>query len=355
MEQEPLQQRVRKLLVVDDDPLQLALMEKLLKSCEHEILTAGTGAEAMRIVLSEEPRIIITDWNMPEMDGIQLCRALREHEGVRFAYIIVMTAHGGEDRMVEALDAGADDFVCKPLKQAELLARLRAADRIVCAESDLAKRTREVLRANAEMALTHQKLNRANDQLRRMATTDELTTLLNRREAMNRLEQFWGAMERYDQVFSCIMLDIDHFKHFNDTYGHAAGDKVLKTTAQILRKHCRKTDLVCRVGGEEFLILCPGVGIQGAAVCAEHLRSGVAKHAIDYDGVPLMVTVSLGVSEANRAMESYDVLLKAADEALYASKEGGRNRVTIAPPVAEPAKGGEKPSPPPKPPTAPTK
>ncbi len=355
MEQDLQPTRTKKLLVVDDDPLQRALMVKLLSNAEHEILTAGNGVEAMRVVLSEEPRIIITDWNMPEMNGLELCRALREHEGVRFVYIIVMTAHGGEKRMVEALDAGADDCVCKPLRQAELLARLRAADRIVCAESDLAKRTREVLRANAEMALAHQKLNEANDQLRRMATTDELTTLLNRREAMNRLEQYWGALERYDQKFSCIMLDIDHFKRLNDTYGHAAGDKVLRSTAQILSRFCRKTDVVARVGGEEFLILCPGVGVEGAAICAEHLRKGVEDHVVDYEGNPLKLTVSLGVAEGNKAMGSYDILLKCADEALYDSKGSGRNRVTIAPPYSTPDQPAPSAAPATKPPVAPAR
>ncbi len=320
----------KKLLVVDDDPMQLALMKKLLSAMEHEVLTASNGTEAMRIILGEEPRIIITDWYMPEMDGIELCKTLRKHEGVRFVYIIMTTAQGGEDLMIEALDAGADDFVRKPIRQAELLARLRAADRIVCAESDLARRTRDLHRINAEMALTHQKLNRANEQLRRMATTDELTGLLNRREMIERIEQFWASLLRYDQNFSCIMLDIDHFKNFNDTHGHAAGDKVLKVVAQVLRANCRKTDLVGRVGGEEFLILCPGVKGEGAAVCAEHLRAAVEQNAIEYEGAPLLVKISLGVAEACKAYGNHDMLLKAADQALYESKARGRNRVTVA-------------------------
>ncbi|MBK8266882.1 MAG: diguanylate cyclase [Planctomycetes bacterium] len=327
--------RTKKLLIVDDDPLQIALLSKLLADTEYKILTASNGAEAMHIVLGEEPRVIITDWNLPEMGGIQLSSALRGHEGVRFVYIIMMTGNSGSQGMIEALNAGADDFIRKPVKQAELLARLRVADRIVCAESDLAKRTREVHRINAEMALTHQRLNQANEQLRRMATTDELTGMLNRREAMNRLEQLWISMGRYNQLFSCIMIDIDYFKRFNDTHGHAAGDRVLKATAQVLRMNCRKSDLVCRVGGEEFLILCPGVGTKGAGVCAEHLRSAVESTAVDYEGTPLMVTISLGIAEATKALPNYDELLKHADEALYASKDAGRNRTTCAPLIGE--------------------
>ncbi|MBX3394628.1 MAG: diguanylate cyclase [Phycisphaerae bacterium] len=323
--------RAKKLLIVDDDPLQLALMTKYLGDTEFQILTAADGSEALRIVLSEEPRIIITDWFMPEMNGLDLCRALRQHEGVRFAYIVVTTSQGGDDKVVEALNSGADDFVRKPIKPTELIARLRAADRIVSAESDLAKRTREVHRINAEMALTHQKLKHANDQLRRMATTDELTGLLNRREAISRLEQLWAAYERYDQEFACITLDIDFFKRFNDSHGHAAGDLVLRAVAQVLRKCCRKSDLVCRVGGEEFLILCPGVGAKGAMVCAEHLRKAVESAAVEYEGTPLMVTISIGVSAASHRYGSPDELMKAADGALYQSKAAGRNRVTLAP------------------------
>lgn len=331
--------RVKKLLIVDDDPLQLALMIKYLRGTEFQILTASNGSDALHVVLSEEPRIIITDWFMPEMDGLDLCRALRQHEGVRFAYIMVTTSQGGDDKVVEALNSGADDFVRKPIKPTELIARLRAADRIVSAESDLAKRTREVHRINAEMALTHQKLKNANEQLRRMATTDELTGLLNRREAIGRLEQLWAAFERYDQEFACITLDIDYFKRFNDTHGHAAGDLVLRAVAQVLRKCCRKTDLVCRVGGEEFLILCPGVGANGAMVCAEHLRKAVESAAVEYQGTPLMVTISIGVSAANRSHGNPDDLLKEADAALYQSKSAGRNRVTLGPPPENAANG----------------
>lgn len=322
--------RTKKLLIVDDDPLQIALMKKHLAETDYEILTASNGTEALRIVVTAEPRLIITDWNMPQMDGPQLCRTLRQHEGIRFAYIIMTTGQTGDDMMIEALDAGADDFVRKPVKQAELLARIRAADRIICAESDLAKRTREVHKANAEMALTYRKLNDANEQLRRMATTDELTGVLNRREAMTRLEQYWGAMERYAQLFSVIMIDIDHFKQFNDTHGHAAGDLVLKATANSLRNNCRKTDLVCRIGGEEFLVICPGVGITGAATCAEKLRSAIGSFVFKYEGNSLAVTISLGVAEVVKSMPNCDTLLRQADEALYASKGAGRNRVTLA-------------------------
>ncbi len=317
------------ILIVDDDPAQVRLLAKMVESDQHRVLTASNGREALRVIGSEEPRIVITDWRMPEMSGVELCRALREHEGVRFIYVIVVTSYG-EDKVVEAFEAGADDFLCKPLKKEELKARLYAADRIVRLESDLAKGTREVHRVNAEMALTHRRLNKANEQLKRMATTDELTGLLNRREAMTKMRDFWEAQERYDQVFSCIMLDIDHFKTFNDTHGHAAGDAVLRDIAKRLRESTRKTDRVCRIGGEEFLILCPNVGIEGGSVCAEHIRVAVEEHPFAFEDKAMKVTVSLGVAHKTEGITTTDELLKAADEALYASKHAGRNRVTVA-------------------------
>lgn len=328
--------KTRRLLIVEDDPLQLALLEKHVANTGFEVLTATNGVDAMRIVLSQEPRIVLTDWMMPQMDGLQLCRALREHEGVRFVYVIVVTSNTGNDHIMEAFDAGANDFLCKPVNKVELLGRLRAADRIVRLESDLAKRTRELHRVNAEMAMTHQQLNQANELLRRMATTDELTGLINRREALERLNEAWTSRERYGHQFAVITLDIDHFKSFNDTYGHAAGDAVLRTTARVLQKTVRNTDKVCRVGGEEFLVICPGVGVAGAATCAEHIRAAIAAHAYRYEGAELRVTVSLGVASPCDGIHNADELLRAADDALYQSKRDGRNRLTVAAMTAQP-------------------
>ncbi len=320
----------RKVLIVEDDPIQLRLMEHTLVGFGYTILTATNGKEALQVIGSEEPRVVITDWMMPEMNGLELCRALRMHEGIRFVYVIIVTAHGGPDKVVEAFEAGADDYLTKPLNKAELLARLRAAERIVSLESDLAGRTREIHRVNAEMALAHQKLNKANEQLRTMAITDELTGLLNRRESMNRLSELWAAHQRYKQKFSCIMLDIDHFKLFNDNHGHAVGDHVLRETAKLLMDNVRKTDKVCRIGGEEFLILCPNVEIQGASVCAEHLRAVVEQHAFKHEGIDMHVTISLGVAEPSEGIANPEILVKTADTALYDSKKQGRNRVTVA-------------------------
>lgn len=319
-----------KVLIVDDDSFSLRLMEKYLRLTGYEVLKATNGRDAMQIVLDQAPPILITDWVMPGMDGIDLCRALRGHEGVRFIYIVMVTSHSDIDRLVEAFDAGADDFLPKPINRQELMARLHAAERIIRLENDLSRRTREVHRLNAEMAVTNEQLGVVNGKLRQMATTDELTGLLNRREAMNRLRQLWNENERYGHPFSVLLLDIDHFKQVNDTHGHATGDLALQETARVLRKSTRASDIVCRMGGEEFLVMCPGVAASGGIVCAEHLRAAIEANRFKFDENQLHVTVSIGVAEKTPAILTPDALLHEADEALYAAKHAGRNRVVIA-------------------------
>ena len=299
------------------------MLERHLVTAGYEVLTAANGAEALDILRQEGISLVITDWTMPRMDGIELCRALRWSESFGFVYVIILTAHTDKERLVEAFDAGADDFLIKPCDRQELLARLRAGARIIALEADLAERTRAVHKVNAEMAIVNQKLER-------MATTDELTGLINRREALARLDEQWSLARRYRLPYACIMLDIDHFKRFNDAHGHAVGDLVLRETAAVLRSNARETDVVCRIGGEEFLVLCPNVYATAAAFCAERLRVSVESHAVDCRGERLRVTISLGVAEQDAAMTCPDDLISAADNALYAAKNAGRNRVEVA-------------------------
>jgi len=312
-----------RILIVDDDPAALRLLEKHLSAAGCRVTTAANGIEALEIDSAQAPQMIITDWMMPEVDGLELCRRLRAGEETGFAYIIVLTASIEENRVVEALEAGADDFLTKPYNRQELLARVRAGERIVRLEAGMAERSREVSRYNARLAA-------ANDQLRVMATTDELTGLANRREALARLGEHWSLAVRHGDPLACIVADIDHFKQFNDTHGHAVGDTVLKTTAHVLRRTARYGEAACRIGGEEFLIICPRSTVPSAEMGAERVRSAVAGHMVEHNGTALSVTLSLGVAERTESMEGPDDLLKAADEALYAAKEAGRNRVCVA-------------------------
>ncbi len=325
-----------RVLIVDDDPASRRLIRKYLQDSGMEVIEAGNGREAMRIVLDEAPPIIVTDWEMPEMTGIELCRALRTHEGVRFAYIIIVTAESDTERLVEAFEAGADDFLPKPVNHLELVARLRAGQRIARLESDLARHAREIHQLNAESAVVNKKLENANSKLLKIATIDYLTGLPNRREAMNRLRECWATWERYQSPLSCIMIDIDHFKNFNDEYGHAAGDQILAETAGVLARSVRVNDIVCRIGGEEFLVICPHTDMDCAAACAEKLRRAVESTQFVHEGSPLRVTISLGLAEAADFMRTPEEFLKIVDKAMYDSKNSGRNCVTRAPSLMRP-------------------
>ncbi len=312
-----------KILVVDDIPDNLKLLAGDVEDAGHEVLVASSGKDALKIVHQEGPEIIITDWMMPEMDGLDLCQAIRSSEGVGIAYIIVLTAYSDMQQLVKAFEAGADDFLAKPYYEQELLARIKAGIRITGLEKNLARERRSVFKANAELAVL-------NNRLHHMATTDELTGLFNRREAMRAIEEQWATSVRSDQPLSCIIFDIDHFKRYNDTYGHDVGDIVLKATSTTVRRAARLGERVYRIGGEEFLIIMPLTNIDQALLAGERIRSTVEKNNILVNDTSLIVTISVGAAELNSSVSSPDELLKKADEALYVAKNSGRNRVCAA-------------------------
>jgi len=319
-----------RVLAVDDEPLSLTLLAESLAAGGHQVLTAHGGADALKIALAEGPPVIVIDWLMPDMDGLSLCRAVRSQEGIGFAYIIILTENADEARVVEALDAGADDCIAKPFKQGELLARIRAGQRIIQLHHDLDRQNRHVHMVNAQAEIANDRLTKANEQLHRMATFDELTGLFNRREALIRLGERWSSSERYGVPLACIVADIDHFKSYNDRYGHAIGDVVLRETAFALSSSARHEEGVCRVGGEEFLVICSGADEATAAVGAERLRRAVEARTIRCEDLELSVTITLGVAQRTPTMAAPDELLKAADSAMYLAKAAGRNCVCLA-------------------------
>jgi diguanylate cyclase (GGDEF)-like protein len=319
----------RRVLVVDDDPAMLKLLSTHLCRAQYEVLTADNGQDALKILHREDVAVVLSDWSMPEMDGSQLCQAIRSSDGIGFVYIIILTAHSDKQRVVEALEAGANDFLSKPFHPQELLARLNAGMRIITLEADLQRQQRELHKANAELSM----LNR---RLEVMATTDELTELANRREAMYRLKSYWSMSTRHGQPLSCIMLDIDRFKQCNDRFGHDTGDVVLKQAAQAIRSATRAGDLPCRVGGEEFLILCPNATADQAFHAAERLRAAVEAVSIPAGDEIIHVTISAGVAERTEDTTDPSVLFRKADQALYQAKQAGRNRVVVANPQPAP-------------------
>ena len=296
------------------------MLTKYLGDAGYECLTATNGVEALRIIHSEGCPLVITDWMMPEMDGLELCRAIRASEGVGFAYVIMLTAQTDGGSLAKAFDAGADDFLTKPFKNQELLARLKAGVRALASDTKVAMQQLAIRKANAE-------LETLNSKLQQMATTDELTGLYNRREAMRRLEDHWATIGREGRPLACMMLDIDHFKKCNDTYGHDVGDAVLRETARTLRRHARAGETVFRLGGEEFVVLCPGSSAEMAAVGAERLRAAVEANKVERGRVSLGITISVGVAERDHRTAKPDDLLKLTDDALYEAKRSGRNRV----------------------------
>jgi len=311
-----------RVLVVDDSPLDQRLVGALIKKDGHSFRTADNGKEALKLALQWNPQLIISDWMMPELDGLDLCRALRRSQSASHVYFMLMTANDQQKDLVTALEAGADDFVPKPLDQAVLRARMRAAKRVIELQ-ERAEHDREEIRAVAA------NLSLANRKLQHMALYDTLTGLPNRRYAMDRLVKEWDRAERQGDPLLVMILDIDHFKSVNDTYGHDVGDVVLQQTAQVMKDCLRSGDDICRFGGEEFLAICPDADLSVAFELGERLRDAVAKNHIENEAFQGGVTVSIGVSGHAEGVDSVAAMLKLADEALYAAKDAGRDKVCI--------------------------
>lgn len=315
-----------RVLVVDDEPTSLRLVQVLLQREGHQVTTAANGQEALTLALQNPPQMVVTDWMMPGMDGVELCRRLRSTEAGRDLYILILTGQNEEGRIVEAFEAGADDHVPKPFNPKLLLARIRPGIRVIQLQERLQGEVREKDVANARLAIEKRKFKVAS-------MTDALTELPNRRYAMKRLEKEWATSERSHLPLSVILLDIDHFKRVNDTYGHDVGDQVLIATARGVHRVLRTSDTCTRMGGEEFLVICPGTPLEGAMLLAERIRLAVEGNEV---AVPAFtdrsVTISLGVAcSAAEGIDSIDSLLKSADEGVYQAKRLGRNCVALAP------------------------
>lgn len=311
------------LLLVDDDPMMLARLSKQLAAAGNQVAVCRDGKSALKHVIECSPQLVITDWRMKPMDGLALCKALRASVFGKNIYLIMLTSTEEEDALVEAFDAGIDDYVTKPISLRVLLARIRAGRRIIMLQHELEKESRDIQRYSAELAV-------ANRRLKSMANTDVLTGLPNRRYALNRLEQESAAALRANQSLSVLMLDLDHFKSVNDTLGHDVGDQVLIHAANLMRASARTNDIVCRLGGEEFLIIAPNTDGSTALLLAERIRSAIEKNQLQELVLRQPVTASIGVAGSVGAKPGWKELMKSADDALYLIKQGSRNGVQLA-------------------------
>jgi two-component system chemotaxis response regulator CheY len=304
-------------LVVDDDAAYRILLEQAVRSFGHDVVVAADGIEAWECFLSARPDVLLTDWTMPGMDGIELCTRVREHPDGWMAYVIIVTGRDAQDQVATGIRAGADDYLTKPLVVEDLHIRLLAARRVIALHRELARQ-----RADLEAL---------NEQLGVMARRDPLTGLGNRLALREDLEHVRARADRYGHRYAVALFDVDHFKGYNDRYGHVAGDEVLVRIAEATRAESRQGDACYRYGGEEFLCVFPeAVGDDGGAAAAtERLRAGIEALAIPHAANgPGVVTISAGLAWLDD--RPVDEVLKAADAALYRAKDAGRNRVEVA-------------------------
>lgn len=303
-----------KILIAEDDIPTRLLLQTLLTRWGYNVTTASDGNEAWRILCEpEHPQLVLLDWVMPGIDGPEIARRLREEEDRDPHYTIIVTSANSENAVVQALAAGADDFIGKPFNLNELQARVAVGRRVI----DLQQALFDKL----------YKLEVATETISRLARTDELTGLHNRRSFREIFALALSAALRHNHPLSLISIDLDHFKVVNDTLGHSAGDLVLKEFAKLMQEKARSEDVVVRLGGEEFMILLPHADCVAAAALAERIR--VAFEQNPGSAAPATVTASFGVAQLQEG-EKEDTLIQRADKALYRAKHEGRNRVVKA-------------------------
>jgi len=291
-------------LLVDDEEVNIYALKIILESRGYRCLTATNGVDALRIASEALPDTVLLDIHMPVMDGYEVCRRLKDDPRTQPIPILFLTArHRDQNEIIRGLDLGANDYVTKPFNADELLARVGVMIRVRTAE----------------------------DRIRHASNTDDMTGLYNRRYMQQRLEEEMHRASRYGLQLTCILLDVDHFKRINDAHGHAAGDYVLKEVATIMKRHVRRSDLAIRYGGEEFMLVLFENDHKGAFKVAERLRRDVESHVFDWQGTPLRLTISSGVSVfPATGVTTPDELIARADAALYNAKTAGRNMVVSA-------------------------
>ncbi len=301
----------RTVLIADDNPIDLHTLRSALMKWGYEVAQVTDGQAAWRALQPDNaPRLVILDWIMPGMTGVEICRAVRGRETRPYVYLLMLTGKTEKEEIIQAFDAGVDDCLTKPCLPVELHARLRVGERILELQDQLLA---------------------TQENLRFEATHDQLTGLRNRAEILRTLDRELSRARREQSPVAVALADIDHFKRVNDTYGHHVGDAVLREVSRRLSASVRLYDSVGRYGGEEFLILLPGCNAADAPKKAQRLREAVGGQPVIISVGSIVVTLSLGVAMTRESQPpEAEALLLAADSALYQAKANGRNRVEVA-------------------------
>jgi len=295
-----------KILIAEDEPVSRHLLDATLVRLGHEVVAVDDGPEAIRTLLAPDgPRIAILDWMMPGVDGLEVCRAIRQRPAP-YTYTILLTSRDRRDDMVQALDAGADDFLTKPCDPVELRVRLRSGERVIALQQHLLD---------------------AHEALRFEAAHDRLTGLWNRGSILDQLARELSRSTRQKGPLAVLLADLDHFKRINDAYGHAAGDAVLREVGIRMRHVLRAYDSIGRYGGEEFLVVLPGANTSAATDVAERVVAAVRAQPVQDGSRVVCATASVGAASTDSAGFDPDALIRAADRALYEAKALGRDRV----------------------------
>ena len=300
------------ILLAEDDPVTRMLLARALKKAGYPVETVTDGAAALDMMISRYFPILITDWEMPGMDGVELCRTVRNLQLDGYVYVLLLTSRDAKEHMIAGLEAGADDYLIKPVYEPELLARLNTGRRILALEHSL----RVVNQENLLLSIT-----------------DALTGAFNRRHLMEQLPRELERCRRYGYPMSVVMCDIDHFKKVNDWHGHAAGDAALQQFVGCIQRSIRSSsDWVARYGGEEFLIVLPETVHAGGMIVANKIREAIARLPFNLGSERIHVTASFGVASTGSGGPELsmrvEALLAAADLCMYRSKQNGRNLAT---------------------------
>jgi two-component system, cell cycle response regulator len=300
-----------RILIAEDDPISRRMLQAFLAKWGYDVETAADGQEALAALEQPNaPQLAVLDWMMPGLEGPQVCQKVRQLTDRPYTYILLLTARGQQDDLLRGLASGADDYLTKPFDSQELRARLRVGERILELERNLIA---------------------AREELRFRATHDVLTGIPNRATVLDAAQRECSRQLREGGALSVMILDLDHFKSVNDTYGHLCGDQVLREAARRIAACVRTYDTVGRYGGEEFLVVAPATDGSGAVALAERIRQSIEQPPIETDAGPIQATASCGIASSNcGSTVPAAALLKLADDALYQAKALGRNRWKLA-------------------------